>query len=174
VGGQITVSSGGHLAPGNSPGLLTAANGVALATGSVFEWELTDNTLLGRGTSFDGVDITGGNLSIGMGVTSSLVFDFVGSTVNWADEFWDVNQTWLVFDSDNAPTLASGSVFDTVNVSADSTGALLSASRTGSYFSWYQTGNDVVLAYNVPEPSSGALLVLGLGGLLALRRSRRA
>lgn len=63
LGGSGTVNtvSGGILAPGNSPGLLTATNGLSMATGSTFEWELIGNTVAGRGTNYDAVNVTGGN-----------------------------------------------------------------------------------------------------------------
>jgi len=177
VGGQITVSEGGNLSPGNSPGVLTAANGLSLATGSTFTWELTGNTAAGRGTSFDGVDVTGGALSIGIGVTSSLVFDFVGSTVDWENVFWSEDRSWLVFDNANLPLLASGEIFDTVTFSADSTGKDLNSvvGREGASFTWTQNGNQVLLNYNsVPEPSAASLMILSAGALLALKRRRGA
>jgi fibronectin-binding autotransporter adhesin len=177
IGGQIIVSSGGTLAPGNSPGLLTANNGVSLATGSTFQWELINSTTDGRGTNYDAVNVTGGSLSIGTGVTSSLVFNASGSSVSWADSFWGSDRSWLVFDNTNSPTLASGAVFDTINLSADSLGATLASVRTNASFAWNQQGSDVYLSYTaVPEPSTYALLVLAAAalGFHALRRRRRA
>lgn len=178
VGGLITVSDGGTLSPGNSPGILTAANGLSLATGSTFTWELTGNndSLLSRGTLYDGVDVTGGSLFIGSGVTSSLVFDFVGSTVDWTNSFWDTDQTWTVFDAVSA-SLASVGIFDSVSLSADSTGAVLNnvTGRENASFNWTTSENKVFLNYNaVPEPSAASLIVFGAGALLALRRRRGA
>jgi hypothetical protein len=177
IGGQVIVSSGGTLAPGNSPGLMTANDGVSLATGSTFQWELIGNTLDGRGTNYDAVNVTGGSLSIGTGVTSSLVFNASGSGVSWSNSFWDADRSWLVFDNANSPTLASGAVFDTINLSADSLGSTLTSVRTNASFAWNQQGSDVYLSYTaVPEPSTYALLVLAAAalGFHAWRRRRRA
>lgn len=174
----VTVQSGGTLAPGNSPGLMTATNGVSLATGSTFQWELIGNTVEGRGTNFDAVNVTGGTLSIGTGVTSSLVFNTAGSTVSWSDAFWSENRSWLVFDNANSPTLDSGAVFDTINPSTDSLGVSLTSVRANATFAWSQQGSDVYLTYTaVPEPSTYALLVLtaaGLGVHVIRRRKAKA
>jgi autotransporter-associated beta strand protein len=166
IGGQIIVSSGGTLAPGNSPGLLTANNGVSLATGSTFQWELINSTTDGRGTNYDAVNVTGGTLSIGTGVASSLVFNATGSTVNWADSFWGSDRSWLVFDNANAPSIFDDSVFATINLSADINNLQLTNVRSNASFAWNRQGSDVYLTYTaVPEPSTYALLALAAAGL---------
>ena len=177
VGGATTIQSGAIHAPGNSPGLQTFNNGLTYNTGSTFQWELIGNTEDDRGTSFDGVNVSGGTLSIGTGATSSLVFNTAGSLVSWADSFWDSDRSWLVFDNANSPTLASGAVFDTINLSADSFGSTLTSVRSNASFAWNQQGNDVYLTYTaVPEPSTYALLVLAAAGLAVhtWRRRRRS
>jgi hypothetical protein len=176
VGGATTIQSGATHTPGNSPGLQTFNNGLTYATGSTFQWELIGNTEDDRGTSFDGVNVSGGTLSIGTGVTSSLVFN-TGSSVSWADGFWASDRSWLVFANTNSPTLGSGSVFDTINLSTDSLGSTLASVRSDASFAWNQQGNDVYLTYTaVPEPSTYALLVLAAAalGFHAWRRRRRA
>jgi hypothetical protein len=166
VGGATTVQSGATHAPGNSPGLQTFNDGLTYATGSTFEWDLIGNTVDGRGTSFDGVNVSGGTLSIGTGVTSSLVFNAAGSTVNWNDSFWDSDRSWLVFANTNSPSLESGSLFDLINVSPDSLGMTLTSVRSDASFAWAQQGNDVYLTFiAVPEPSTYALFVLAAAGL---------
>jgi len=168
VGGATTIQSGATHAPGNSPGLQTFNSGLTYATGSTFQWELIGNTVDDRGLSFDGVDVSGGTLSIGTGVTSSLVFNTSGSSVSWADSFWASDRSWLVFANTNSPTLDSESLFDTIDLSTDSLGATLASVRTDASFAWNQQGNDVYLTYTaVPEPSTYALLILAAAGLAA-------
>ena len=59
------------------------------------------DTLAVRGTDFDGINV-GGTLDFS-GLTSiNLVFNFAGSTVDWADTFWETSYTgtsgWLIYD----------------------------------------------------------------------------
>ncbi len=120
-----------------------------------------------RGVDFDAIDVTGGTLTINPGVTSNLVFNGAGSSVNWSNSFWNTDQQWLVFDNANAPSLSLGSVFGTINVSADSASQTFASIRSGASFSWSQSGNDIFLNYHsvitaVPEPSSLALIGLFL------------
>jgi hypothetical protein len=171
IGGATTIS--GIHSPGNSAGVQTFADGMTYATGSTFEWELFGNTTTGRGTSFDGVDVSGGTLTLQTGVTSSLIFNGSGSTVLWTDGFWDSNQSWLVFDDANAPSILGS---PSINVGFDSLGNDFAVARAGSSFEWDLVGDDIYLNYVIPEPSTYALLALAaaaLGARIARRRRSR-
>jgi autotransporter-associated beta strand protein len=173
IDGNTTIASLGIHAPGNSPGLQTFNGNLAYSTGAMLNWELATNSVGTRGTDFDGIDVIGaGTLSIASGVTSNLKFNAAGSAVNWANAFWNSNQSWLVYDDANLPTLSSASIFDTINVSTDSLGATLS----GGAFSWALSGNDVFLNFTaspIPEPGTATLLGIACIGVAALRRRRR-
>jgi T5SS/PEP-CTERM-associated repeat protein len=175
VDGNTTVL--GTHSPGNSPGVQTLNGNMTYASSSTLTWELAANkstdTAGIRGTDFDGVDVIGaGILTIGSGVTSNLVFNGAGSTVNFANSFWNTSHSWLAFSDANAPVLTSGSIFDTITVSPDSLGGTLS----GGAFSWAKVGNDLKLNYTVTAvPEAGAVVVWGgmilvVVGVVALRK----
>jgi fibronectin-binding autotransporter adhesin len=168
VGGATTIS--GTHSPGTSPGIQTFEDGLTYNTGSTFVWELIGNTVAGRGTNFDGVDVTGGTLTIATGVTTDLVFDGTGSTVLWSDSFWDTDQSWLVFDNAGVPSIAG---LPSITLTNDSLGASLTSIRSLASFSWDVQGNDVLLNYAaIPEPSTWALLAGSLTALMVFRRRR--
>ena len=169
---------GGRLEPGNSAGVITT-NDMAVYSGSAIEWELMTNTAAAgaRGTSYDGINLTNGNLSIDSGATLDLVFNAAGSSVHWWNPLWDANQSWVLIDNAANATLVEG-VFSNFNVGLDSVGGDLSTLRPGASFTAALSGGDVVINYTsaalVPEPSTLALAAAaGLGGLVALRRRRR-
>jgi autotransporter-associated beta strand protein len=173
IGGATTIS--GIHSPGNSPGVQTFNNGLTYSNGSTFVWELITNGSADRGTAFDGVNVSGGTLTINGGVTNNLVFNGAGSTVNWSDTFWASNQQWLVFDNASFPTVSSN-VFDTINVGVDSISQSLTSVRSGSSFSWDTIDDNLYLTYAIPEPSTCALLALlgaGFAGRALVRRRRR-
>lgn len=171
LGGSTTFLSGSTHTPGNSPGLQNFTSGLTYNTGSTFQWELIGNTTSGRGSIFDGVNVSGSSLSIFSGVTSSLIFNGAGSAVDWTDSFWGSSRGWLVFSS-TAGITSGPSIFDTINISNDKNGVSLSAARAGAFFSWSQSGNDLFLNYtNVPEPSS--LVIFGVVALGVAYRARR-
>ena len=69
IAGAVTVNSGGTLAPGNSPGLLSVGS-LTLDAGSTTTMEI-DGTA--RGTQYDAIDVTG---TATLGGTLNLVFGY--------------------------------------------------------------------------------------------------
>jgi autotransporter-associated beta strand protein len=183
LGGSQTLSGGGTITgdttisgthtPGFSPGIQTFENDLTYSAGSSIVWELIDDTLAGRGTSYDGINV-GENLNFAGTTTLSLQFALSGSGVNWSDGLWNSNITgntgWKIFDFDGTISgfgnlkLANGSFMD------GSSQTLVSA-RPNASFSLFQGTDGVYLNYSaVPEPS--AALLGGLGVLALLRRRR--
>ena len=126
-----------------------------------------------RGTDFDGINVAG-NLAFGNPTTLTLDFTTAGG-VDWSDSFWDSNYTgtngWLLYDV--AGTLTD---FDNLMLSMtdwmDGDGDLFSAAgRPNAEFGLFQSGNDVYVTYAVPEPTSFAMV--GIGLLACGRRRRR-
>ncbi len=171
VTSAVTIQSGGTLSPGNSPGLPSYSN-LTLETSSNFKFELVADSTAGRGTNFDGVNIlAAGSLTIQSGVTSSLVFNGTGSSVDWSDTLWASDQTWLVFDL--ADNNYAGSVFSVTSVSNDALGQSLGSVRSGASFSYSVVGGDIYLNYTaVPEPATLAMVGLGVIWLCGSRRRR--
>ena len=173
VGGETTVF--GTHAPGTSPGIQTFESGLTYATGSTFEWELIANTTEGRGSNFDGVDVTGGTLTFEAGVTSFLSFNSEGSTIVWSDPFWEVDRSWLVYTTTGSVAFASTSIFDEINLSVDSDGNSLQdvLGRANASFFWSQEGDNILLNYSViPEPATYGLIISLLALGFATRRRR--
>ena len=156
--GALTVSSGGFINPGNSPGILNTGDYTQVGT---YTAEITG---IVAGTEHDQinvtgtVNITGGSLSTlfsaGTYAANNLIFILLNdSTDAITGEF-----AGLV----NGATVTTYGGFDwTISYFADSTGA----SFTG--------GNDIALmaVAPIPEPNVAALLG-GFGALLILRRRR--
>ena len=178
--GQIdgnTMILGIH-APGSSPGLQTFNGNLAYSAGSMLNWDLASNVSTDtggvRGVFFDAMDVLSpGTLSIAGGVTSNLIFNGTGSTVDFANPFWTSNHQWKIHSDTLAPTLSSAAIFDTVNVSPDSLGATFASGA----FTWSNVGADVFLnftAASVPEPGVGVLTLIGLLGVSTRMRRRNA
>jgi fibronectin-binding autotransporter adhesin len=172
IGGPTTIL--GTHAPGSSPGIETFTNGLTYGATSTLVWELIANTESpgSRGVLFDGVDLTGGALSIVNGATLSLVFDLPGSTVDWDNAFWGTNRAWTIIDV--AGGSWNSSLF-TLQVGVDSTSATLASKRPDSLFQIVDLGGDLVLEYViVPEPGALALAGFGLAAAWGYHRRRRA
>ena len=187
VGGDTTIESGGTLAVGQSPGILTFSNDLTQTTGSIFEWELdskvstqSGGSLPGegtvtagtgvRGTDFDAADVDG-DVTIASGAVFKIMltdlFDRAG------DAFWDTRQIWSVFDAAGTKT----GVFDTFEIWEDaaSTQITTNSVKPGYFsFAWGTDGlgaNSGNLIWTpIPEPGNALVgLILG-AGLLKRRR----
>jgi len=168
VGGNAAIS--GNHSPGNSPGIQTFGGDLTYAAGAVVNWELIANSAGSPGTNFDQISV-GGNLSFAGSTTLALSFNAAGSNVDWANAFWNVNRSWMVYDLSTGTT---GSLSNLVLGGSllDSQGNALSSTTRG-YFTTSLSGQDLMLNFTaVPEPST--LMMAGLAGLAgAVRCARR-
>lgn len=167
------VIAGVH-SPGNSPGLQSFANGLQYASTGTLVWELWANTEAGRGTNYDGIDVTGSALTIDPAATLQLNFGTtaLGSTVDWDDAFWASNRQWAVIDVSGGASW-NGTLFGTLMVGTDALGRSLTSVRPGASFSVTQSGGDVAVTYViVPEPSTLLLAACGLAGVIVAATQR--
>ncbi len=99
VNGSVAASSTSIVAPGNSAGNLTFANGVDLSAGGVYSWELGALSTSNPGTDFDTITVSGGNLALAGTSALTLDFNLVSATdPNSADAFWTSPRTWKIID----------------------------------------------------------------------------
>jgi autotransporter-associated beta strand protein len=171
IAGNTTIS--GTHTPGFSPGVQTFENNLSYTAGSSVVWELIDDSLAGRGTNYDGIDV-GGNLSFSGNTTLTLDFDLAGSAVDWSDSLWSSNITgntgWKIY-----AVTGTISGFQNLQLASinwlDGQGDAVKSARPDASFSLFQGTDGIYLNYSaVPEPS--AALLGGLGMLALLRRRR--
>jgi autotransporter-associated beta strand protein len=154
--GALTVHDGGMLTPGNSPGNLTVNGDMSIA--GEYIWELASLFTDGRGTNYDTVTVTEGNVLI-TGATLSLN---LGANAPSQVAFWQTDQVWEGIINNTGSGTLTGNFEPIDNSEWLSLG----------YFWTDQSGNDVNLRWTVvPEPSAAILVGLGAIGLLG-RRSR--
>ena len=175
IGGATTIS-GTHM-PGNSPGIQSFTSDLTYAqvglTGPKIFWELAGNTTSNSLLAYDQIDV-GGNLNFGAGTGLTLAFGGPGSTVSWSNSFWSHWQQWTFYNV-SGTTSGVSNLLLSANDWRDSNNVLLSSVRSGYTFEILQIGEDVVIEF-VPEPSTYALAVIGLGvaGLRHLKKRRAA
>lgn len=156
-----------HLAPGNSPGVLTVGANQSWSS-FTYDWEVNNFTGTVAGTAFDQIAVTGSlNLT---GSASAYVLKVLsldaGNASGLVTNFSEVSRSWTI-----ASTTAGITGFNAANWTIDATGFL--NSEAGA-FTLAQLGNDLVLSYvAVPEPATYASLAgLGILGFVASRRRR--
>lgn len=166
----FTLTNGATLAPGFSPGTLTFTNGLTLQDGSGIDFEVQSATGA-PGVGYDTLVVSGGTLDFtGLtagGLTLKVIsLDLAGMSGNVSDFSSSNSYSWLLFDSAAGMAGFSPSLFN-IN-----TMAFTNSLGTGNFFV-SQSGTQVFLNFTpVPEPSTFALVIAGLG-ILGLTRSRR-
>lgn len=166
IGGASTIL--GIHAPGTSPGLQTFTSDLSYGADAQVFWELADNTISGRGTVFDGIDV-GGSLAFDGFTTLNLVFDSAGSVVDWSDTlFWGADQSWLIWGVSSPASsfgnlsLASTNWLDGSSNNFDSLGTFSLREDTGGVFLDFTTA--------IPEPSRAVLILFGIFSITLRRR----
>lgn len=161
ITGTVTVKSGGTHNAGNSPGIQTISGNVSYESGSIFAWDLASNSIGTRGTDYDGVTVTSGDLT----VTSGAVFRVIQNAgVDFGNTFWDTNQTWA--DIFSVSGTLTGWANNTAVAVYNTSNVLQEVSSYGSF-----TINGASLTWTaVPEPTTALAGLLIAAGLLRRRR----
>jgi autotransporter-associated beta strand protein len=172
VVGNVNLASGSFLKPGNSPGLLTAST-ATWAAGSTYNWEI-DNATGTAGTNWDVFAVTGA-LTLS-DLSSSAKMNLVLESLSIANYSTSAPFSWTI-------ARAGSLIGDGLTDGADVT-ALFNINATA-----FNGGNLPTNGFKVevgtsgslrtlnlmaiPEPSTGSLMIFGLGGLVLTRLLRR-
>ncbi|MBS0662350.1 MAG: autotransporter-associated beta strand repeat-containing protein [Verrucomicrobia bacterium] len=169
-GNPVTVGAGVDLAPGNSVGLLTFANGTTWGPGGTYDIEVQSATGT-RGVGYDSINVTGGltfTATLGAPFTLNLISLDAGGNPGAVSDFSSAgNYSWLIAQTDGL------SGFDPANISVATT-SFTNNLGTG-LFTVSAAGNNVYVNFSpVPEPATWMLFGLGLAAFVvaAARRFR--
>lgn len=149
--GAVTVDTGGHVAPGNSPGTINTG---AFTLAGTLDAEVNGVS------AYDQVNVTGG-------------VDLNGSTLNFILGYAPtIGDSYKLINNDN--TDAVGGIFTGLPQAAtfDTTYDLTTYRFRVDYAGGLGANDVVVTNVSIPEPSTVAM-VLGFSGLLAVGRRRR-
>jgi autotransporter-associated beta strand protein len=183
--GALTVSTGGTLTPGNSPGLLTATS-ATFQSGSNLNWEIF-NAVGTAGVEWDLLSVTG-NLNVAALSTGSmnLVLKSLSALPNTVGALagFNSNDTYSwTFARAASITGATGDLTSGQDVtslfSINGTSFNLGTAPTSDWK--VMTGTETVGGttyqtlniFAVPEPSAQSLLAFGMVALVAVRSLRR-
>lgn len=174
IGSAITADSHVVISPGNSPGNLTFSAGLTLASGGAISFQVY-NANGPAGTGYDLITVSGGTLAL-TASANSITFNLVsidgGNNSANAINFNPASSySWTFATSANS--LITGFNPNQFNLVNGFTNNL-----AGGTFSFSESVDQHSLLLNftpaaVPEPSTWALLVAGLGAVTVISRRRR-
>ncbi|MBC7368291.1 MAG: autotransporter-associated beta strand repeat-containing protein, partial [Undibacterium sp.] len=168
--GPLVLNPGGTVSPGASPGILSVG-ATTFAGAANFTFEI-NNTVGTAGTQWDLLSISGA-LNITASAGTPFVINLTSlDLVNTAGLLTNFNNTnsysWLFVTTTTGITGFSAGAFK-YNASAFQNSLGL------GHFFVSNVGNDLFVNFTpVPEPSTYALLALGLGVIVVLSRHRRS
>ena len=172
----LRVASGGTLAVGNSPGQLNVTGSAEWAGGGIYAWEFASaagnnsNPLTGQGTNWDFLSVSG-VLNIAADSSNKFIIDVI-SLLALNDTSFNLNDNYSFTIATAAGGITSflASDFNITGYQATASNNKWSIDRVTNNGGISQS---LVLSYTgataIPEPSSVALTLIGLG-VLALRR----
>jgi len=175
--GALTLNSGGLLNPGNSPGKLTAASAIVLG-GSTYNWQISSLTGT-AGTDWDLFSVTG--LLDMSGVTSANKWNLVVTGDSGFTGWTDTSSYSYLFAQATSVSGFSSTVGTDITSLFNITTSGITSSPNSSFnangdFKVVVGSADGLTTLNlmaVPEPSTGAMLMFGLVGLVGVRALRR-
>ena len=168
---NVILGANSVVAPGSSVGTLTFTTALTLAPGGSYEFEM-QNATGGPGIGWDFVQVDGPltfTSTPTMPATLNLIsLNSGGVNGNPADFLASNAYSWAIASATSFVNFNAGAV--TLNTLS------FTSSLNGGMFSLSTSGNDLLLNFTpVPEPSTWAMLLAGLGlvGFRKLRRRRR-
>lgn len=168
---DLIVKSGGVLAPGNSPGMLSAGT-AAWAGGSVFEWELADASAA-AGIGYDTVSVSG---VLTLSATDADPFTIRVLTLGadlQAGQAAGLEEPFARYVFTLASVAGGIEGFDPMAFFVDTTGFLNEFDPRSSW-SVELDGTNLNLVYTaVPEPGAVFLVAAGLLAVVVFRRGVR-
>jgi autotransporter-associated beta strand protein len=165
---SVVLGPNSVIAPGISVGTLTFTSGLTLEQGGAFDFEMQD-ALGGPGVGWDFVQVTG-PLTFNATPTSPFTLNLIslnssGASGNPANFLSANAYSWSIASATSFAAFNPAAV--TINTSN------FTSTLNGGSFSLSTVGSDVLLNFTpVPEPSTWALLLAGLG-LVGFRKLRR-
>jgi len=172
--GDVALKSGSILNPGNSPGLLTAASS-SWAAGSTYNWEINQANGGTAGVNWDLFSVTGAlDLSA---LSSTAKMNLVLNSLPSMDDFSATTQySWVIAQAGSftGTGLTDGAnVTELFNINSTAfnggvgpaNGWRVEVGTSGSF--------TTLNLMAVPEPSTGSMMMVGLGGLVLTRLIRR-
>jgi autotransporter-associated beta strand protein len=171
-GAPLTIGTNATLAPGASPGIMTFASGLTFASGGVYEIDIQSATG-SAGLGYDTLAVTG-TLAFTSTPASPFRLDLLSLSTSGAAgavaDFSAANSySWMI-----ATTSGGVTGFNPSAITINATG--FTNALSGGAFSVSASGNSLFLNFTpVPEPSTWALLTLGLGGIaISITRRRKS